>query len=78
MSIGNFIFTIFFDKFILHKNSYNLFMLRILILKGVTDMCHKENNKQQPHAPNNIKPSDIKGKIEVPDTRKRKDGPGGN
>ncbi|MGN0107079.1 MAG: hypothetical protein ACI4A5_05195 [Hominilimicola sp.] len=25
-----------------------------------------------------INPSDIKGKIEVPDTRERKDGPGGN
>ncbi len=24
------------------------------------------------------KPSDIKGKIEVPDTRERRDGPGGN
>lgn len=27
---------------------------------------------------NNIKPSEIKGKIEVPDTRERQDGPGGN
>ena len=26
----------------------------------------------------NIKPSDIKGKIEIPDTRERQDGPGGN
>lgn len=25
-----------------------------------------------------INPSDIKGKIEIPDKRKRKDGPGGN
>lgn len=25
-----------------------------------------------------IKPGNIKGKIEIPDTRKRKDGPGGN
>jgi len=25
-----------------------------------------------------IKPSDIKGKIEVSDTRERRDGPGGN
>ena len=25
-----------------------------------------------------IKPGDIKGKIEVPDTRERRDGPGGN
>lgn len=36
-------------------------------------------NKQKPSSnPKDIKPSDIKGKIEVPDTRKRKDGPGGN
>jgi len=26
----------------------------------------------------NIKPGDIKGKIDIKDTRKRKDGPGGN
>jgi hypothetical protein len=25
-----------------------------------------------------IKPSDIKGKLEIPDTRERRDGPGGN
>ncbi len=25
-----------------------------------------------------IKPGDIKGKIEIPDTRERRDGPGGN
>jgi len=36
-------------------------------------MCHKDNTKNT----KKIKPSDIKGKIEVPDTRKRKDGPGG-
>lgn len=41
-------------------------------------MCHKESNKHQTHPPKNIKPGDIKGKIEVPDTRERKDGPGGN
>lgn len=33
----------------------------------------KTNSKKQ-----NIKPSEIKGKIEVPDKRKRQDGPGGN
>ena len=27
---------------------------------------------------NNIKPKDIKGKIEIPDKRELKDGPGGN
>lgn len=43
-------------------------------MKGVAIMENKNiNNKKQ-----NIKPSQIKGKIEVPDTRKRKDGPGGN
>lgn len=40
-------------------------------------MFHKEN-KENKKNPKNIKPSDIKGKIEVPDTRPRKDGPGGN
>ncbi len=34
------------------------------------DTKKKEKNK--------IKPGDIKGKIEVPDKRERKDGPGGN
>lgn len=38
----------------------------------------KNNNKKQPHSHKDIKPSDIKGKLEVPDTRERKDGPGGN
>ena len=38
------------------------------------------NNKNQKNlnTKNNIKPSDINGKIEIPDTRERKDGPGGN
>ncbi len=35
----------------------------------------KETNKQNKK---DIKPNDIKGKIEVPDKRERKDGPGGN
>ena len=35
-------------------------------------------NKNHNNSKNNIKPSEIKGKIEVPDTRERKDGPGGN
>nr|QGT51036.1 hypothetical protein Firmicute1046_1120 [uncultured Firmicutes bacterium] len=37
------------------------------------------NNTNKPHSKSKtVKPGDIKGKIEVPDTRKRKDGPGGN
>lgn len=39
-------------------------------------MCHKDNKNNS--NPKNIKPGDIKGKIEVPDKRERKDGPGGN
>lgn len=35
-------------------------------------------NKSSENKKHTVKPSDIKGKIEVPDTRKRKDGPGGN
>ncbi len=34
----------------------------------------KENKEQKPLT----RPGDIKGKIEVPDTRDRRDGPGGN
>lgn len=39
-----------------------------------------KNNKnpKNTNTKSNIKPSDIKGKIEVPDTRDRQDGPGGN
>lgn len=39
-------------------------------------MCHKTDKNQ--NSKQDIKPSDIKGKIEVPDKRERKDGPGGN
>lgn len=39
-------------------------------------MCHRNDKKNS--KPQNIKPGDIKGKIEVPDKRERKDGPGGN
>lgn len=39
-------------------------------------MCHKTDKNKNPKQ--DIKPSDIKGKIEVPDKRERKDGPGGN
>ncbi len=35
----------------------------------------KDTNKKDK---NNIKPKDIEGKIEIPDKRERKDGPGGN
>lgn len=37
-----------------------------------------KNNDKFHAKGNSVKPSDIKGKIEIPDTRKRKDGPGGN
>ncbi len=41
---------------------------------------NKEIKKEQyPHQPKPLtKPGDIKGKIEIPDTRERRDGPGGN
>ncbi len=35
----------------------------------------KDTNKQDKK---DIRPNDIKGKIEIPDKRERKDGPGGN
>lgn len=38
----------------------------------------KEKQQKQPKSKNQIKPNEIKGKIEVPDTRERRDGPGGN
>ncbi len=38
----------------------------------------QHKNKSQNSDSKNIKPSDIKGKLEVPDKRERKDGPGGN
>lgn len=41
-------------------------------------MCHKDNRKNLNSNPKNIKPGDIKGKLEVPDKRERRDGPGGN
>lgn len=39
---------------------------------------NKEKNKNQRNQNKTIKPSDIQGKIEIPDTRERRDGPGGN
>ena len=49
--------------------------------KGVTDMAQskdmkKEKSKKAEKPLTN--PGDIKGKIEIPDTRARRDGPGGN
>ncbi len=44
-------------------------------------MAEKKNTKkaQEPKNKKSLtRPGDIKGKIEVPDTRERKDGPGGN
>lgn len=39
----------------------------------------KDTKKQQETKDQKqVKPSDIKGKIEVSDTRERRDGPGGN
>lgn len=37
-----------------------------------------EKKKPQKEEKKPIKPGDIIGKIEVPDTRERRDGPGGN
>ena len=37
-----------------------------------------QNNKQKNKEDKHIKPSDIKGKIDINDTRERRDGPGGN
>lgn len=37
-----------------------------------------KNKKEKKDSKTSIKPGDIKGKIEVPDTRDRRDGPGGN
>ncbi len=44
-------------------------------MKGRLNMS-KDKAKQQ--GKKQINPSDIKGKIEIPDKRERKDGPGGN
>ena len=50
--------------------------------KGGIDMSKGKNTAQnqekQPQDKKPTTPGDIKGKIEVPDTRERKDGPGGN
>lgn len=41
-------------------------------------MSEKAKNKQSINSKKSVRPSSIKGKIEVRDTRERKDGPGGN
>ncbi len=42
-------------------------------------MAKKNENERKPGEKKPLtKPGDIKGKIEVPDTRERRDGPGGN
>ncbi len=44
-------------------------------------MSEKENTKKEQNSKDQkslTKPGDIKGKLEVRDTRERKDGPGGN
>ena len=42
--------------------------------KDVKKEKEKESKEQKPLT----RPGDIKGKIEIPDTRERRDGPGGN
>ena len=49
--------------------------------KGVMDMAENKNIKKEKEPKEQkplTKPGEIKGKIEVPDTRARRDGPGGN
>ena len=44
-------------------------------------MADNKNTKQEQESKEKkplTNPGDIKGKLEVPDTRERKDGPGGN
>lgn len=41
-------------------------------------MAQQKDTKQTQPTKKPIKPGDIKGKIEVKDTRERQDGPGGN
>ena len=45
------------------------------------NMSENKNTKKEQETKDKkplTKPGDIKGKIEVPDTRERRDGPGGN
>lgn len=44
----------------------------------MSDNKNIKNRKEKKDSNSPLKPGDIKGKIEVPDTRERRDGPGGN
>ena len=44
----------------------------------MTENKNVQKEQESKNPKNVIKPSDIKGKIEVSDTRERRDGPGGN
>lgn len=47
--------------------------------KGDMNMSESKDIKKETNSPKPLtKPGDIKGKIDVPDTRERRDGPGGN
>lgn len=65
---------LYFD--LLAGYSYFLQTLYILTAKGAIDMADNHNKKAD--SQKQVKPSDIKGKLEIPDTRERRDGPGGN
>ena len=65
---------LYFD--LLAGYSYFLPTLYILTAKGAIDMADNHNKKAD--SQKQVKPSDIKGKLEIPDTRERRDGPGGN
>ena len=41
-------------------------------------MTEEKNTVRQPDKKPLTKPGDIKGKLDIPDTRERRDGPGGN
>lgn len=44
----------------------------------MTENKETKKEKETKNKKNITKPGDIKGKLEVPDTRERRDGPGGN
>jgi len=51
------------------------------VKKGVMNMAEQKNTEKKQELKNQkplTAPGTIKGKIEVPDTRERRDGPGGN
>lgn len=49
-------------------------------MKGVIKMSEEKETKKKPETEDkkHMKASEIKGKIEVQDTRERRDGPGGD